>query len=78
MTSSFEPVFASVSLYDIRLHKKISENFYFEFNSDEVLSFIKNYKTFSVSNCSKYRNAIFSLEGQDLSTIYLVFKVIII
>lgn len=69
-------MFANASLYDIRLRKKISENFYFEFNSDQVLSLIKNCLSFSESNCSKYRNALFSLEGQDLSAIYLVFKVI--
>lgn len=75
MNFSFEPVFASASLYDIRLRKKISENFYFEFNSDEVLSLIQNCLPYPITKDPKYRNALFSLEGQDLSAVYLVFKV---
>lgn len=31
-----EPIFASIALYDCKEKKKVSENFYFDLNSDEM------------------------------------------
>ncbi|KAL5265112.1 hypothetical protein ACHWQZ_G006003 [Mnemiopsis leidyi] len=37
MTPAIEPFYASMSLYDAKLKKKVSETFYFDLNSNEML-----------------------------------------
>ena len=36
-----EPIFASMALYDARERRKVSENFYFDLNSEDVRKMIE-------------------------------------
>uniref|UniRef100_H2Y8Y3 DOCKER domain-containing protein n=1 Tax=Ciona savignyi TaxID=51511 RepID=H2Y8Y3_CIOSA len=55
-----EPIFASIALYDTKKKKKISENFYFDLNSDSTRKMMKLENSLpAVSTLA--RSAIFSL-----------------
>jgi hypothetical protein len=43
MDVEFEPLFASMALYDAKEKKKISENFYFDFNADAFKGMLRNF-----------------------------------
>uniref|UniRef100_A0A8C4QLC5 Dedicator of cytokinesis 7 n=1 Tax=Eptatretus burgeri TaxID=7764 RepID=A0A8C4QLC5_EPTBU len=53
-----EPIFASLALYDVKEKKKISENFYFDLNSDQVKSMLRPYVQ-NTSISSLARSAVF-------------------
>ena len=38
-----EPIFASMALYDAREKKKISENFYFDLNTEQIRRMLEGY-----------------------------------
>jgi len=47
-----EPVFASIALYDTKYKKKVSENFFFDLNSDNVKNLLKQeVRKFHTSVC---------------------------
>ena len=44
-----EPIYASMALYDAKEKKKISENFYFDFNSDSIKHMLATHIAFQVT-----------------------------
>ncbi|XP_063795283.1 dedicator of cytokinesis protein 7 isoform X11 [Pseudophryne corroboree] len=67
-----EPIFASLALYDAKEKKKISENFYFDLNSEQIKGMLHPYVT-SAAISTLARSAIFSITypSQD---VFLVIK----
>ncbi|KAG8437106.1 hypothetical protein GDO86_007980 [Hymenochirus boettgeri] len=67
-----EPIFASLALYDVKEKKKISENFYFDLNSEQIKGMLRPYIT-SPAISTLARSAIFSITypSQD---VFLVIK----
>ncbi|XP_032821878.1 dedicator of cytokinesis protein 7-like isoform X7 [Petromyzon marinus] len=67
-----EPVFASLALYDVKEKKKISENFYFDLNTDQLKAMLRPHVP-NTSISSLARSAIFSVTypSQD---VFLVIK----
>ncbi|XP_078249062.1 dedicator of cytokinesis protein 7 isoform X6 [Pogona vitticeps] len=67
-----EPIFASLALYDVKEKKKISENFYFDLNSEQMKSMLRPHvPPAAISTLA--RSAIFSITypSQD---VFLVIK----
>ncbi|XP_078525627.1 dedicator of cytokinesis protein 7 isoform X8 [Lissotriton helveticus] len=67
-----EPIFASLALYDAKEKKKISENFYFDLNSEQVKGMLRPYVP-SAAISTLARSAVFSITypSQD---VFLVIK----
>uniref|UniRef100_A0A6I8QJP9 Dedicator of cytokinesis 7 n=1 Tax=Xenopus tropicalis TaxID=8364 RepID=A0A6I8QJP9_XENTR len=67
-----EPIFASLALYDVKEKKKISENFYFDLNSEQIKGMLRPYVS-SPAISTLARSAIFSITypSQD---VFLVIK----
>ncbi|XP_041792139.1 dedicator of cytokinesis protein 8 isoform X2 [Chelmon rostratus] len=68
-----EPIFASMALYDLKEKKKISENFYFDLNSEQFKNFLKPH-TPHVDQSTLARSGIFSITYPS-PDIYLVIKI---
>uniref|UniRef100_A0AAQ4RZE4 Dedicator of cytokinesis 8 n=1 Tax=Gasterosteus aculeatus aculeatus TaxID=481459 RepID=A0AAQ4RZE4_GASAC len=68
-----EPVFATMALYDLKEKKKISENFYFDLNSEHLKNILKPH-TPHVDQSTLARSAIFSITYPS-PDIYLVIKI---
>ncbi|XP_046704125.1 dedicator of cytokinesis protein 7 isoform X15 [Silurus meridionalis] len=67
-----EPIFASLALYDVKEKKKISENFFFDLNSEQTKSMLRPHiQTAAISTLA--RSAVFSITypSQD---VFLVIK----
>ncbi|XP_018609628.1 dedicator of cytokinesis protein 7 isoform X16 [Scleropages formosus] len=67
-----EPIFASLALYDVKEKKKISENFFFDLNSEQTKSMLRPHiQSAAISTLA--RSAIFSITypSQD---VFLVIK----
>ncbi|XP_053325502.1 dedicator of cytokinesis protein 7 isoform X3 [Spea bombifrons] len=67
-----EPIFASLALYDVKEKKKISENFYFDLNSEQIKGMLRPHiPPAAISTLA--RSAIFSITypSQD---VFLVIK----
>lgn len=55
-----EPIFASMALYDAKERKKVSENFYFDMNSDQIKRMLTSHVPYvDVSTLS--RAAVFDI-----------------
>ncbi|XP_013924853.1 PREDICTED: dedicator of cytokinesis protein 6-like [Thamnophis sirtalis] len=68
-----EPIFGSLALYDVKEKKKISENFYFDLNSEHMKSLLRSHSTHpAISTLA--RSAVFSLTHPS-PEIFLVIKV---
>uniref|UniRef100_A0AAQ6AA02 Dedicator of cytokinesis 6 n=1 Tax=Amphiprion ocellaris TaxID=80972 RepID=A0AAQ6AA02_AMPOC len=67
-----EPIFGSLALYDIKEKKKISENFYFDLNSDQMKGLLKPH-TPHMAISTLARSAIFSITYPS-ADIFLVIK----
>ncbi|XP_038048649.1 dedicator of cytokinesis protein 7-like isoform X4 [Patiria miniata] len=67
-----EPIFASMALYDVREKKKISENFYFDLNTESLKGMIKTHLGYPDPS-TLARNAIFSITYPS-DYVYLVIK----
>ncbi|KAA8585261.1 hypothetical protein FQN60_003955 [Etheostoma spectabile] len=67
-----EPIFGTLALYDIKEKKKISENFYFDLNSDQMKGLLKPH-TPHVAISTLARSAIFSITYPS-ADIFLVIK----
>uniref|UniRef100_A0A3Q3BHB6 Dedicator of cytokinesis 6 n=1 Tax=Kryptolebias marmoratus TaxID=37003 RepID=A0A3Q3BHB6_KRYMA len=67
-----EPIFGSLALYDVREKKKISENFYFDLNSDQMKGLLKPH-TPQIAISTLARSAIFSITYPS-PDIFLVIK----
>lgn len=72
-----EPIFASIAFYDTKHRKKISENFYFDLNSDEINKMIKS-DILHPSIPTLARSAIFSLcnPTKDVFIVIMLEKVL--
>uniref|UniRef100_A0A670KKY9 Dedicator of cytokinesis 6 n=1 Tax=Podarcis muralis TaxID=64176 RepID=A0A670KKY9_PODMU len=68
-----EPIFGSLALYDVKEKKKISENFYFDLNSEHMKGLLRAHSAHpAISTLA--RSAIFSLTHPS-PDIFLVIKV---
>uniref|UniRef100_A0A3B3THC4 Dedicator of cytokinesis 6 n=1 Tax=Poecilia latipinna TaxID=48699 RepID=A0A3B3THC4_9TELE len=67
-----EPIFGSLALYDVKEKKKISENFYFDLNSDQMKGLLKPHTPHVVIS-TLARSAIFSITYPS-PDIFLVIK----
>uniref|UniRef100_A0A3Q1FCD0 Dedicator of cytokinesis 6 n=1 Tax=Acanthochromis polyacanthus TaxID=80966 RepID=A0A3Q1FCD0_9TELE len=67
-----EPIFGSLALYDVKEKKKISENFYFDLNSDLMKGLLKPH-TPHMAISTLARSAIFSITYPS-ADIFLVIK----
>uniref|UniRef100_A0A3P8WZM9 Dedicator of cytokinesis 6 n=1 Tax=Cynoglossus semilaevis TaxID=244447 RepID=A0A3P8WZM9_CYNSE len=67
-----EPIFGTLALYDVKEKKKISENFYFDLNSDQMKGLLKPH-TPHVAISTLARSAIFSITYSS-PDIFLVIK----
>nr|XP_015204455.1 PREDICTED: dedicator of cytokinesis protein 6 [Lepisosteus oculatus] len=67
-----EPIFGVLALYDVKEKKKISENFYFDLNSDQMKSMLRPH-TPHVAISTLTRSAIFSITYPS-PDIFLVIK----
>uniref|UniRef100_A0A670ZX73 Dedicator of cytokinesis 6 n=1 Tax=Pseudonaja textilis TaxID=8673 RepID=A0A670ZX73_PSETE len=68
-----EPIFGSLALYDVKEKKKISENFYFDLNSEHMKSLLRTHSAHpAISTLA--RSAVFSLTHPS-PEIFLVIKV---
>ncbi|KAI2666060.1 Dedicator of cytokinesis protein 7 [Labeo rohita] len=67
-----EPIFGSLALYDVREKKKISEDFHFDLNSDQMKTLLRPHNP-HVAICTLARSAIFSITYPS-PDIFLVIK----
>uniref|UniRef100_A0A7N6FD66 Dedicator of cytokinesis 6 n=1 Tax=Anabas testudineus TaxID=64144 RepID=A0A7N6FD66_ANATE len=67
-----EPIFGSLALYDVKEKKKISENFYFDLNSDQMKGLLKPHTPHTAIS-TLARSAIFSITYPS-ADIFLVIK----
>uniref|UniRef100_A0A8C9YQ63 Dedicator of cytokinesis 8 n=1 Tax=Sander lucioperca TaxID=283035 RepID=A0A8C9YQ63_SANLU len=68
-----EPLFATMALYDLKEKKKISEDFHFDLNSEQLKNFLKPH-TPHIDPSTQAKSAIFSVTYPS-PDIYLVIKV---
>lgn len=67
-----EPIFASMAIYDAKERKKLSENFYFDMNSEELKRMLTSHVPYSdVSTQS--RSAIFEITNPS-TDLFLVIR----
>ena len=69
---AIEPIFASMALYDAGRKKKISENFYFDMNSEQMKSMLRAHVPF-VDFSTLSKSCIFDITYPS-SDIFLVIK----
>ncbi|KAM6963288.1 dedicator of cytokinesis protein 7 isoform 3-T3 [Aplochiton taeniatus] len=72
-----EPIFASLALYDVKEKKKISENFFFDLNSEQTRAILRPHtQTAAISTLA--RSAIFSITypSQDVFLVIQLEKVL--
>uniref|UniRef100_A0A1A8FHZ3 Dedicator of cytokinesis 7 n=1 Tax=Nothobranchius korthausae TaxID=1143690 RepID=A0A1A8FHZ3_9TELE len=72
-----EPIFASLALYDVKEKKKISENFFFDLNSEQTKAMLRPHiQTAAISTLA--RSAIFSITypSQDIFLVIQLEKVL--
>ncbi|XP_041813912.1 dedicator of cytokinesis protein 7-like isoform X1 [Chelmon rostratus] len=67
-----EPIFGTLALYDVKEKKKISENFYFDLNSDQMKGLLKSHTPHTAIS-TLARSAIFSITYPS-ADIFLVIK----
>lgn len=73
MEPVFEPIFGTMALYDINERRKITENFYFDLNSEEILSMIRAHSGVE-DEASKCRQALINVNSLN-NGVFIVFKV---
>ncbi|TSL22078.1 Dedicator of cytokinesis protein 7 [Bagarius yarrelli] len=72
-----EPIFASLALYDVKEKKKISENFFFDLNSEQTKAMLRPHiQTAAISTLA--RSAVFSITypSQDVFLVIRLEKVL--
>ncbi|MGH0129308.1 UNVERIFIED_CONTAM: hypothetical protein FKN15_001938 [Acipenser sinensis] len=67
-----EPIFGVLALYDVKEKEKISENFYFDLNCDQVKGLLRSHNPYTAIS-TLARSAIFSITYPS-SEIFLVIK----
>lgn len=67
-----EPIFASIALYDCKEKKRVSENFYFDLNSDEIRAMLSPHTSF-VDASTQSRACIFNISHPS-PDLFLVIK----
>ncbi|KAE9416845.1 hypothetical protein Angca_006569, partial [Angiostrongylus cantonensis] len=68
----FEPVFGSITIYDAKARRKVSENFYFDVNPDEIRRMI-NEKSQCYGDTTRCNQAAFSISC-PLLDLFMVIK----
>ncbi len=68
-----EPVFASMALYDARERRKVSENFYFDMNSDSVKRMLTSHNK-PADITSLARTCVFDVSSASAGDLFLVVK----
>uniref|UniRef100_A0A6Q2ZMA1 Dedicator of cytokinesis 7 n=1 Tax=Esox lucius TaxID=8010 RepID=A0A6Q2ZMA1_ESOLU len=70
-----EPIFASLALYDVKEKKKISENFFFDLNSEQTKGMLRPHiQTAAISTLA--RSAIFSITYPSQDVFLVIQKVL--
>jgi hypothetical protein len=69
-----EPIFAHMCLYDLKERKKISENFYFDLNTDKQRQMIKAHTQFNVDLSTMCNTCVLNLTYVS-NDIYLVVRI---
>uniref|UniRef100_A0A0K0CXK9 C2 DOCK-type domain-containing protein n=1 Tax=Angiostrongylus cantonensis TaxID=6313 RepID=A0A0K0CXK9_ANGCA len=72
MNPYFEPVFGSITIYDAKARRKVSENFYFDVNPDEIRRMI-NEKSQCYGDTTRCNQAAFSISC-PLLDLFMVIK----
>lgn len=67
-----EPIFASMALYDAKERKKISENFYFDMNSESIKKMLTSHVPYSDIS-TQSRSAIFEVTNPS-NDLFLVIR----
>ncbi|MGH0182292.1 UNVERIFIED_CONTAM: hypothetical protein FKN15_008844 [Acipenser sinensis] len=67
-----EPIFGVLALYDVKEKEKISENFYFDLNCDQVKGLLRSHNPYTAIS-TLARSAVFSITYPS-SEIFLVIK----
>lgn len=67
-----EPIFASMAIYDAKERKKLSENFYFDMNSDNLKRMLTSHVPYSDIS-TQSRSAIFEITNPS-SDLFLVIR----
>lgn len=67
-----EPIFASMALYDAKEKKKLSENFYFDMNTDELKRMLTSHVPYSDIS-TQSRSGIFEITNPS-SDLFLVIR----
>ena len=77
MELEVEPIFASIALYDAKEKKKLSENFYFDMNSDNLKRMLTSHVPYS-DNSTLSRSCILdvSYPSPDLFLVIRLEKVL--
>uniref|UniRef100_A0A8C5NE53 Dedicator of cytokinesis protein 7 n=1 Tax=Gouania willdenowi TaxID=441366 RepID=A0A8C5NE53_GOUWI len=72
-----EPIFASLALYDVKEKKKISENFFFDLNSEQTKAMLRPHIQ-TAAICTLARSAVFSITypSQDVFLVIQLEKVL--
>jgi hypothetical protein len=73
-SEQIEPYFCSLALYDLRLKKKLSENFNFEINDDTLLNELDYPRNGNISKESQTRRGLFTL-SENLKSVALILKI---
>ncbi|ETN73558.1 hypothetical protein NECAME_13470, partial [Necator americanus] len=68
----FEPVFGSIAIYDAKARRKVTENFYFDVNPDDLRRLVERRRSFDEPP-QRCNQAAFSLSC-PLSDLFLVIK----
>jgi hypothetical protein len=69
---SVEPIFASMALYDAKEKKKVSENFYFDLNREEISRMLAGYVP-QADYSTQARSCVFDI-AQPTQDLFLVVK----
>ena len=71
---NIEPIFATLALYDVKSKRKVSENFHFDMNNDDLRRMLESYND-KVDESTKARACIFDISQSTSPTdLFLVVK----
>ena len=70
----FEPLFLSMSLYDAKEKRKISENFYCDLNSDMMKRMLQSHVPYADMS-TLTRSCIFNISSNSAQDLFLVIRV---
>jgi len=68
-----EPIFASMALYDAKEKKKVSENFYFDLNPDNIRRMLEGYVP-QIDYSTQARSCVLEMSKASTQDLFLVVK----